>query len=129
MGVWGGGVWLSAHVTHNGRTVIPDDARCIGDKAAHVGAGICKDDCGAKVDELDDVATGEDAVVEFKIAMGEAQGMEIGHTVANLTKDTINLWTKHLGGHDDGEEVVRGIFHDLSGSDGGIRRRVEGYTS
>lgn len=129
MCVGGGGIWLSAHVTHNGSTCLPDDTRSSGGRAAHVGAGVCKDDCGTKVDELDDVAAGEDTVVEFKIPMGETQRVEIGHTAAYLTKDTIYLWTKHLGGHDDGEEVIWGIFHDLSGSDEGVRRRVEGYTS
>ena len=114
MCVWRGGVWLSAHVSHHGAIRILDDARSIGDRTAHGGAGVCKNDRGTKVDEFDDVTAGEDAVVEFEIPMGETQRVEIGHTVAYLTEDTKYLWTKHFGGHDDREEVVRGIFHDLS---------------
>lgn len=114
MSVWRGGIWLSAHVTHYGAIRILDDARGTWDRAAHVGAGVCENDRGTKVDEFDNVATGEDAVIEFEISMGETQGVEIGHTAAYLTKDTKYLWTEHLGGHDDGEEVVWCIFHDLS---------------
>lgn len=45
--------------------------------------------------------------------MGETQGVEIGNTIANLAEDTKDLWAEHLSGHDDGEEVIWGILHDL----------------
>ena len=54
-----------------------------------------------------------DAVVKFKVPMGDTQGVQIGHTVAYLTEDTIYLWTEHPSGHDDREEVIRGISHDM----------------
>jgi hypothetical protein len=39
--------------------------------------------------------------------------MKIGDAVTYLSKDAKDFWTEHLGRHDDGEEVIRGIFHDL----------------
>ena len=101
-------------------------AGCIWDRAPHVGTGVSKDDCGTKIDELDDVAACEDAVVELEISMCETQRMEIGNTIAYLSKDAKYLWTKHLGGHDDGEEVVWCIFHDLFGIRRGCRERSQG---
>lgn len=111
--MWRWGVWLGTHVSHSRRVCRLGDTGSVGDRATHVGARICKDDCGAKVDEFDNIATGKDAVVEFEVAMGETEGVEISNTVADLAKDTENLWAKHLGGHDDGEEVIRSVLHDL----------------
>ena len=39
--------------------------------------------------------------------------MEVLDAIANLAKDTVNLWTAHFAGHDDGKEIVRCKFHDL----------------
>lgn len=113
MRVWGGCVWLSTDIARDGRRGRLSSPGWTGYGATHVGARVSKDDCGAKVDEFDDIATGEDAIVEFEIAMGEARGVEIGDAVANLTEDAEYFWTKHFGRHDDGEEVIRGVFHDL----------------
>lgn len=45
--------------------------------------------------------------------MGEAHIMEIFDTVTDLTENAINFWTTHFTCHDDAEQVIRGIFHDL----------------
>jgi len=74
---------------------------------------IVKDGCGAKVDELDNVIRGHDAIIEFEIAMCQSHLVQILDTVADLSEHTINLWATHLAGHDDTKEVVWGIFHDL----------------
>jgi len=52
--------------------------------------------------------------------------MEVVYSVDDLTEDAVDFWTGHFSGHDDGEEVVGGVFHDLGG--GGKRggRGLEG---
>lgn len=39
--------------------------------------------------------------------------VEIFDTLANLPEDAVNFGTTHFPGHDDGEEVVGSVFHDL----------------
>lgn len=119
------GIWLCSHVTHNGCIRCLGGAGSVRNRATHVGARVSEDDRCAKVDEFDDVASGEDTVVELEIAMCEAEGVEIGDAIAYLTEDTKYLWAEHLGGHDDGKEVVRCIFHDLwrVNGGGGLRKR------
>ena len=41
--------------------------------------------------------------------------MEVCDAVADLAEHAVDLRSEHLGGHDDGEEVVGSVFHDLKG--------------
>lgn len=66
-----------------------------------------------KVDELDDIMLGHDAVVKFKISVSEAHFMEVFHTVAYLAEYAVDFWTTHFTGHDDREEVIGCKFHNL----------------
>ena len=82
-------------------------------------ARIVEDGRCAKVDKLDDVIRGHDAVIEFEVAVSEAHLVEILDTVANLAEDAVYFWPTHLARHDDGEEVKGCEFHDLGGDEGG----------
>lgn len=48
--------------------------------------------------------------------------MEVVYSIDDLTEDAVDFWTGHFSGHDDGEEVVGGVFHDLSGGGRGEER-------
>lgn len=82
-----------------------------------------EDGRGAKVDEFDDIVRCHDAVVEFEVTMSQAHFVEIFYAVANLTKNAVYLWTTHLAGHDNGEEIKWCKFHDLEKMREGGRER------
>lgn len=81
MSMWHG--WLRPCVSSDdlatsglggGRGVGRLNAGCIGGGSAPARtARIGKDDCGAEIDELDDVTFGEDAVVELEISVGKTE--------------------------------------------------------
>ena len=75
--------------------------------------GIVEDCRSPKVDELDDVVRGHDAVVELEISVRQPHPVEIIDTVDNLPKDAVDFRPGHLARHDDREEVIRRIFHNL----------------
>ena len=68
---------------------------------------------GAEIDEFDHVISGHHAVVKLEIPVCEAHAMEIVDAVDNLAENAVNLWSGHLSGHDDAEQIKRRIFHDL----------------
>ena len=67
----------------------------------------------SKIDELDDIIRCHDAIVEFEITMRQTQLVQILDTVADLPEHAINLWATHLPRHDDAEQVIWRIFHNL----------------
>jgi hypothetical protein len=76
-------------------------------------ARIVKDGGSAKVDELNDIVCGHDAVIELEVTMGKAHFMEILDTIADLTEYTVDFRSTHLSGHDDTEEIKGSVLHDL----------------
>jgi hypothetical protein len=45
--------------------------------------------------------------------MCQAKRMKVCDAVADLTEDAEYFWTQHASGHDDTEEVVGSVLHDL----------------
>lgn len=73
--------------------------------------------CGrSKVDQFDNVVARHDTVVQFQIPMGQTHLVQVVDSVDNLPKDAVDFRAGHLSRHDNGEEIVRGILHDLTGS-------------
>lgn len=67
----------------------------------------------AKVDKFDNVVGCHDTVIKFEITMGETDRVEVVYAFADLTEDTVDLGAAHLLRHDDAEEVIRCILHNL----------------
>ena len=72
-----------------------------------------EDGGSAKIDKLDDIIRSHDAIIEFEIAVCQSHFVQILDAIADLPEHTINLWATHLARHDDAEEVVWCILHDL----------------
>lgn len=78
-----------------------------------------------KVDNLEDTEVVEYEVVELKVAVGDAHVVEIVEAGQELTPAACDLLARHHARHDDGKEVVGGIFHDFV-EDGALLDDIEG---
>ena len=79
-------------------------------------ARVVKHGGGTKVDELDDTVRCHDTIVELQISMSQTHLVEIVDTVNDLSEDTVDLRSSHLAGHDNREQVVRCVLHNLQES-------------
>jgi hypothetical protein len=61
-----------------------------------VTARVVEDGGRAKINKLDDVCGGHDAVVELEISMSETHFVEILDAVAYLAEDAVYLWAAHF---------------------------------
>lgn len=77
---------------------------------------IMKNGSSAKIDELDDIVWGHDAIIKLEVTVGQAHFVKIFNTVTNLTKYAVDLRAAHLCRHDDAEEIKWSVFHDLKRS-------------
>ena len=45
--------------------------------------------------------------------MRETERVQIFHAIADLTEDAVDLRARHAAGHDDTEQIIRRVLHDL----------------
>lgn len=69
--------------------------------------------CCTEINQLDDIIGGHDAIVELEITVGKTHFVEVVDAIDNLPEYTVNLGSRHLARHDDREQIVRRILHDL----------------
>lgn len=72
--------------------VTANDTSCRGMSLAWV----VENSRSAKVDELDDVIRGHDAIVKLEVAVSEAHLVEVLNAVANLAEYAVNFWPAHF---------------------------------
>ena len=50
-----------------------------------------EDDCATEIDDFQDALWGDDTVIEFQIAMGDAQLVHVVYCVGQLFEETVHL--------------------------------------
>lgn len=66
-----------------------------------------------EINEFDNVFRSHDTVIKLQISVSKTHRMKVVDTVDNLAEDTIDFRTRHLARHDNREQVIRCVLHDL----------------
>ena len=79
-------------------------------------SGVVENSCSSKVYELDAVVHCHDAVVKLEVAVRETHSVEVVDAITDLAEDAKDFGPAHFAGHDDVEQIIGSVLHNLGKS-------------